>query len=312
MPEEKGGVPAAPSPEAPKFDIKEEAGKVAEPITGLTSRELSFGYWWLSHKLFFRKIAIGLLIVIDTTLVGYSVFAWGTYAVYGYWKERAMLADMTVSHIPFKKYREAHAPTPLATEGLEVFDSGTKAGWKDIVVSVSNQNERWLANLTYQFQDGEEITSETTATLLPGESAYLGILGYAASTTIRDPEFIEKNVAWQRVPVPDVASYIEGRLDFEIGEVAIVKPGTVKDLNVYQITFPITNHTSYSYWTVPLSILLYSGDTLVGIEQAQIDSFLAGEKRTIDVRSLTTSRAISRAEVVPRLNVFDEGVYKNE
>jgi len=104
---------------------------------------------------------------------------------------------------------------------------------------------------------------------------------------------------------------MEQRLDFNVGEPVIVKPGTGKeDVKGYQIAFDITNATAYSYWSVPLWILLYHNSTQVGIEQAVLEPFLAGETKKVDVRSLLTNRSINKVEVIPRLNVFDEGVYR--
>ena len=47
----------------------------------------------------------------------------------------------------------------------------------------------------------------------------------------------------------------------------------------------------------------------MGAEQATVAPFERGETAHVDVRSLVR-RTVTRAEVMPRLNVFDEGVYK--
>jgi len=197
---------------------------------------------------------------------------------------------------------------------VALFDSGTKAGWKDMIAPIENPNERWIASVTYHFEDGENITPEETAAVLPGAATYLGVLGYIASTTVSAPELVISATEWKTASarrVPDPALYMEQRLDFNVGEPVIVKPGTGKeDVKGYQIAFDITNATAYSYWSVPLWILLYHNSTQVGIEQAVLEPFLAGETKKVDVRSLLTNRSINKVEVIPRLNVFDEGVYR--
>lgn len=286
--------------------------KDVNPITGMSGREVAVNHWVAAHRLLLRKVLLGFLIVIDVALVGYALYGWGTYAVYGYWKERAMLRDMATQHVPYQRYRERTAPAAVETGDVLVLDSGTKAGWDDILASAQNPNERWLANVTYHFEDGAEKTGSETAVILPGESTYLGVLGFAASTTISSPALVIDDTAWQRVPTyraPDVAEYLAARLDFEVASTTVTRPGAVKGVESYQVAFDVTNNTIHSYWSVPFWVLLYSGNTLVGAEQATVAPFERGETAHVDVRSLVR-RTVTRAEVMPRLNVFDEGVYK--
>lgn len=291
---------------------KEVDPKEINPITGMSGGQLKIGYFVAKHRVLLRRIGLGALVTIDAVLVLYSVWGWGTYAVWGFWKERAMLKDMAAQHVPYRAYRERVSPVAVEPGEARLFDSGTKAGWNDMLVSVQNPNERWVANVTYHFEDGEEKTGSETATVLPGESTYLGVLGFAASTTVSSPALVIDDTAWQRVPTyraPDVAAYLAARLDFEVVSTTVTRPGTVKGVESYQIAFDVTNNTIHSYWSVPFWVLLYNGNTLVGVEQATVEPFERGETAHVDVRSLTR-RTVTRAEIVPRLNVFDEGVYK--
>lgn len=292
--------------------LKRQASKEVNPITGMSGTQVATARWYAAHRLLLRKIALGFLIAVDVALVGYALYGWGTYAVYGYWKERAMLRDMATQHVPYQAYRERTAPAAVESGEALLLDSGTKAGWNDILASAQNPNERWVANVTYHFEDGEEKTGSETATILPGESTYLGVLGFAASTTISSPAFVIDDTAWQRVPMyraPDVAEYLAARLDFTVVSTTVTRPDTVKGVRSYQIAFDITNNTIHSYWSVPFWVLLYSGNTVVGVEQATVSPFERGETAHVDVRSLVR-RTVTRAEVIPRLNVFDESVYK--
>lgn len=282
------------------------------PITGMSGKQLATSYWFVTHRPALRKIALGVLIVIDGLLIGYSALAWGSYAFYGFWKERTMLRDMAAVHVPFKAYREKHAPTDVAPGEVSLFDSGNKAGWKDMLAPIENPNERWVAAVVYHFEDGENITPSETTTVLPIESTYLGVLGYAASTTVREPSLVIERTLWSRVPTrlaPDPADYIAARRDFTVGEVTVNRPGTTKDVKTTQIVFDVTNNTIHSYWSAPFWVLLYSNNTLVGAELVTIEPFEMGEKKSIDLRSLVT-RTVTRVEVIPRLNVFDESVFK--
>ena len=292
---------------------KKQGTSEINPITGMSGTQLATSYWIATHRPALRKIALGVLIVIDGLLIGYSAFAWGSYAFYGFWKERAMLRDMASAHVPFKAYREKNAPTDVAPGDVSLFDSGNKAGWKDMLATIENPNERWVAEVVYHFEDGENITGTESATVLPLESTYLGVLGFAASTTVRDPSLVIERTLWSRVPMrlaPDPAVYIAARRDFTVGEVAVNRPGaTKKDVQTTQILFDVTNNTIHSYWSAPFWVLLYSNNTLAGVELVTIEPFDMGEKKRIDLRSLV-SRTVTRAEVIPRLNVFDESVFK--
>lgn len=291
---------------------KKQGTSEINPITGMSGTQLATSYWIATHRPAFRKIALGVLIVIDGLLIGYSAFAWGSYAFYGSWKERAMLRDMAEAHVPFKAYREKNVPTDVVPGDVSLFDSGNKAGWKDMLVPIENPNERWVAEVVYHFEDGENITGTETAVVLPAESTYLGVLGYAASTTVREPSLVIERTLWSRVPTrltSDPAAYIAARRDFMVGEVTVNRPGTTKDVKTTQIMFDVTNNTIHSYWSVPFWLLLYSNNTLAGAELVTIEPFDMGETKRIDLRSLV-NRTVTRAEAISRLNVFDESVFK--
>ncbi len=294
--------------------LKKEVGGEVNPITGMSGTQLATSFWIAKHRPILRKILIGALVIIDVALVGYSVWGWGTYAFYGFWKERTMLRDMAAVHVPFKAYNAKHAPADVAPGEVLLFDSGNKAGWKDMLATIENPNERWVAEVVYHFEDGENITPTESAVVLPAESTYLGVLGFAASTTVRNPSLVIERTLWSRVSMrlaPDPAVYIAARRDFTVGEVAVNRPGaTKKDVQTTQILFDVTNNTIHSYWSAPFWVLLYSNNTLAGVELVTIEPFDMGEKKSIDLRSLV-SRTVTRAEVIPRLNVFDESVFKS-
>jgi len=299
--------------EKKRQQIKRRAQNIADPITGMTGQEMAVGYWWVSHKLLLRKLGLSLLLALCVILVGYSIYGWGTYLAYGIWKEGDMVAQMAEQPIPFSAYHKAHAPQAIVEEDLFVLDSGTKEGWKDIIVPVYNPNSQWMATMTYHFEDELEITPDEIMTVLPGEETVIGVLGYAPTSTIKSPQFVKTDVSWQRINphnIPDPPAHIAQRRDFPVSEIQITRPGEIEDLDTHKIIFDITNNTIHSYWSVPMWVMLYRNNKLVGVEQVVLEPFELGETQTVDVRSLIKSKSITNIEVISQVNIFDEGVYK--
>jgi len=319
MPEEKGALQEGAQPaeqpaekEKTKLSVRERAKRAVDPITGMSGKEMAVGYWWVSHKLLLRKLGLSLLVAVCLILVGYSVYGWGTYYLYGRWKEAAMIEEMAQQPISFRAYHEARAPKDLEEGELAVLDSGTKEGWKDIIVPIVNLNPKWLATLTYYFEDGAETTPIEAMKVLPGQETHIGIMGFAPTSTVRNPILVRTETAWQKIDphrITDPVAYVQERLNFTIDNIVIQRPGEIDNLDNYKVTFDITNNTIHSYWSVPLWVLMYRNDRLVGVEQVVINQLELGERRLVDLRSSIPNRRVTRVEVVPQLDVFDESIY---
>lgn len=293
--------------------LKRIAGKMVDPITGVTGRQLKAGYWWISHKLLLRKLLFSLVLLLAVLLVGYSIYGWSSYYSYGYWKEKNMVAEMIEQPVPFSAYHKKNAPQPVQDDGLKVFDSGTKSGWKDLIVPIANPNEKWVAHIDYHFEDGEQTTEPLTDMLLPLQESVIGVLGYAPSTTVKSPQFVMDDVSWERIDphvVEDVQEFISSRLDFAIENIEIKGPGEIEDVKTHVISFDLTNNTLQSYWEVPLFVELYRNDRLVGVEQVTVSSLELQQTQHVDLRSFSNERRITDIRVTPKLNIFDESVYK--
>lgn len=293
--------------------LRRIASTMVDPITGVSGRQLKVGRWWISHKLLIHKLFFGLVLVLGLGLLGYSIYGWSTYYSHGYWKDKKMVASMLDQTVPFAAYHRSRAPQSLEDSGLKVFDSGTKSGWKDLIVPVINPNDKWVAHVDYHFEDGEEVSEMQTDMILPLQEMPVGILGYAPSTTVRAPAFVIDDVRWERIDphvVEDVQAFIASRLDFSVENIEIAGPGSLEDLKVHVISFDLTNNTLQSYWEVPLLIELYRNDRLVGVEMVRISPLELQDTVSVDIRSFSNERAITDIRVVPKINIFDQSVYK--
>ena len=83
--------------------------------------------------------------------------------------------------------------------------------------------------------------------------------------------------------------------------------------SVVRSMFTVENDTPYNYWSTPFWIVLERGGTVVGVNQATIAGFEAGEIREVTVNWF--GRAPTSAQdlrIYPVIDYFDEDVYMDQ
>ena len=71
----------------------------------------------------------------------------------------------------------------------------------------------------------------------------------------------------------------------------------------------VTNETAYNYASVPFTVLMYSGDIIVGVRPLVIDRFLSGNTESVTFNLGFESLSISEVEVLSELNIFEYASY---
>ena len=74
-------------------------------------------------------------------------------------------------------------------------------------------------------------------------------------------------------------------------------------------TFTVTNTSAYSYWEPQFTIILERAGAVVGISQATLSQFVAGEARSSEVRWYGDIPLSATASVMPDVNFFDKMSY---
>lgn len=262
---------------------------------GLTLRKMHIGLWLSEKRSFFIRLTIGLLLAVSLFFFSYSA-----YNYYVYFSSGDPNAGQGNESVPLSP-RQVNSD--LAVEPAQVFRSGQSV---DLAARIANPNDRFMATFDYCFSSTADVSCGSSF-ILPAEDKYILALGQSLPDGASGISFRLTAVSWRRVDlrqIPDWEAYRAERLNIAAADVEF----RAGDLN--SLSFKLTNDSPFSYYEVPLNILIYSGAELVGVNRFIANDLRADESRT--VRLSWSGRLInpSWVQIVPDLNIIDPGAYR--
>lgn len=273
-----------------------------------SNKELKLSYWILKNKGLFKKIALGIFIVIDAAFLLYGLYGFTDYLFITGPNERKQL-EMLTEDINYQSINARLVARPIEIRSTVVLP-GKKT--YDISSFVNNRNEDWLATFKYQFIAGGEKTELKEGFILPGESKFLSDFGLDLPRGTRQALLVFEELKWERVSkheIPDYKIWANERLDFEVSNVSFDQSVSLGAGTASRASFDVKNNTVFDYWQVGLNVILYRGATIVGTNYIEIPRFLSNETRSAEITWFDPIVQVTKVEVLPEINIFDEGVY---
>ncbi len=280
-----------------------------EPSGDLTEKELTFGYWYVKHKLLFKKILIGLFIAFDVVLIAYSIYGFVNHFFIEGPRLKQSISEMTENIIDTKTFRLKTRP-----ENIRVLDTKVVSGGErkyDLVARVSNPNSEWLIYFDYLFFYAGGRTETKSTFVLPFEDKFIADFGIESEAKIISVNLNVENVRWQKVDrheIPDFNQFYNEHFNFEVENTTFIPAGTA-GLDVSRVTFDITNNSAYNFWQVGNYVILYQGTRIVGINYIVLNKFLSGQTRSVEARWFEKLPRTVKIEVRPEVNILDPEVY---
>lgn len=262
--------------------------------------------WIVLRKLLLKRIFTYFLIPISVVFWGYGLYGLLDWLLITGPAERAEIARL---HLDLVNYEVRQGVRSLEVRAVTLIP-GAKY---DAFAIIRNPNANWRAEFDYHFLISGEETRTLSGFILPGEEKFIFDLGLAANGKPVRGEVAIRNVRWLRVRKEDVSNYDEfkkARLAFEVGKVQYTPNLQVAGRSVSRAEFTVTNNSAFSYFEVPLQVVLYRGSVVAGINAATLTNFSSGETRSVDVTWFETISGITRVEVKPDLNIFNPAIYK--
>lgn len=277
----------------------------------LTEDKLKWGYWWVTHKVQVRKWFAVFLVVVDVILCGFAIFGFADWFFGSGERERAQIAQLTKSSTDFAFFRQKNTPKQVALDRATVLNAGDKT--YDYFAKAANPNTQWWVEFDYRFKSGAFETQTKRGYLLPGETKYLNALGVKSDVRPSSSELIVEGVSWHKVNLhetrPDFATWSGSRLNFLVTDVKYVPPAPTDPITVSRATFTLTNDTGFGYYNVGFFVVLYSGTRVVGVNRIVISDLRPGDRRTVEASWFFDLPQVSKVEVKPEVNIFDDRVY---
>ena len=228
-----------------------------------------------------------------------------------YAREQALVNTFFDGASALHETAQNQAPTDLVLRAPAVLASGDAY---DVIAFVENDNEAWLAQLTYHFTYGGRASEPQTVVLLQGETAPVVAFGVDAPRP-SSPALVVDDVAWWRISKNDIPyplAWKEERLNLKtIGEPVHDNDIKIGSKTFGRTTFTLKNASGFGYYEVDLFVVLRRGGALVGVNRTVLSNILPLEQRSVQVNWFDKYRQPPRLNCI-RAYLFDESVYRPE
>lgn len=277
----------------------------------MTGRDLKMASWVARHRVLVRSIAVIVLSIIAGGFFLYGVGGLMHYAVFGLSKDTMQAAEVVRSTANYDALRPRYKANDIRILDAGAYEASVNR--YDFVANVVNDNKRWAAIVSYKFTYAEGETDVLTATVLPQSERPLVIPGYKIEGSYpNNVTFVVDKMEWRHIDTHDIAdieAYMGERRKFVVEDMVFTPQSESANVPSNILQFTLHNNSTYSYWDVPLIVELFQNGTRVGIAQTKVEKFKAGEKRPLDLRTLTPNISVTDIQVHPTVNIFDSRVY---
>lgn len=266
---------------------------------GITEKQLSFGYWFVAHKLLLKKILTITLVVVSAVLwATVLVIAFRMFVLYGDDYAR-LVRDRGRSYVSSEALAAA---TPIAPQVVQTYTFNTSNNRYDLAAVVKNLNLNRYARFGYRFVGEGFATPVYRGVLIPGQETVLTALGQELAARPRGAQLEFSDFVWTRISQHDIfdpTAYVAERIAFAVTG-AMYTPGPPA-----RSSFTIRNNTAYSYWQVVAVVLLKRDRTVVGVNTVALPEVRSGEERVVELTWFDTVATASTVEVRPQVDIFD-------
>lgn len=268
--------------------------------------KFSLSLWFLKNR---RKLFIGTVLFLF--ILSVVLFLFSFYNIYDYIrgidKENKDLEELTNIGVTLNPSRTA---IELEYNGIQYFSHDGKY---DFLAKVKNPNPNFFSNIVYCFYDGEVELACGGSLIYPNENKYVMILSVSLKNRPDNLSFSIKNTSWERVDVkkyPDWNAYYSERNNFMIAD-SVFKADKIDGSSGYvnNVSFSIKNNTPYNYWEVPLSIILFKNNNVVGINKYTISEFMSFDQKKVNLSWINSIKSVSDILVIPDFDITDEDNY---
>lgn len=302
---------AAPSETQPDMtaDLK---GPTLKQETKQAAKRFDRAIWWVHNRETVKRAGVVLLIVFEAVIGLVGLWKFVDYLLVDYTREQALVNTFFDGAEILHATAESQAPTDLVLRAPVTLASGDVY---DVVAFVENNNDVWLAQLTYHFMYGGRESEPETVVLLQGETVPVVAFG-VESPRPSNPAFVVDSVEWWRIDqkeIPYPIAWKEERLNLKtMGDPVHDNDIKIGTKTFGRTTFTLKNASGFGYYEVDLYVVLRRGGALVGINRTVLSNVLPLEQRSVQVNWFEQVPSATDIELYPRVYLFDETVYRPE
>lgn len=278
-----------------------------------SSGKLEIGLWLLENKKYFKRAFIFFLIAVAVVSWSYTIYGFAYYIGKGMNDDEILVKQMVETKTVSHEYILKLVPQDLFYSSVKIFRGDENK--YDFAAEIKNPNGKHWASIKYCFYEQNQEVECGENFIFPGETKNLIALAKNFSYLPRDASLMIKEISWQKIntrQISDWGSFRDNHLNFAFEGITF-KPaassGLSEKLNLNTLEFSASNKTVFNYWEVPLDILFYNGNTLIGVNRYVLSEFMSQEKRDIKMSWLGSLNGVNGVKVIPDLNILKDDIY---
>jgi|AntRauTorckE6833_2_1112554.scaffolds.fasta_scaffold00062_13 hypothetical protein len=282
-----------------------------DKFSEVSHKELNIGLWIAKNKKNFIIALTVILIFLSAGFFLYSGYHYAYYLLEGREQDRILAEELSQYDDSARQYR---LNNPLDSLEISFVQAIETADELDLVSEIHNPNGRYYGRFEYCFVvENDEIFCDNDF-IFPLETKHLIALGIEDSRA-RNAEIRFSEVSWSRINAhkyPDWSEYYNKHLDFETSDIKFrpARQSPLSDkMSLDALEYSIKNNTPYSYWEVPLNIVLFSNSRIVGVYKHSLDKFMSGSERSVRLVWEGNILKADEIKITPRLNILDSDIY---
>ncbi len=284
-----------------------------EDLEGITEKKLNIGLWYVERKRKLRLALIIFLVLLGSVSWAYTIYGFCYYLYRGMEEDEKLAVQIAKIGAVGHEYVSTVAPADLEFYPPQILKSGERK--YDFFVQISNANKKHWAEFEYYFlADGRE-TARREGFILPEESKFLMDLGEEFNYKPANVQFKAVNLVWRKIDphkISDWQEFKNSRLNIAVSDTEFI-PARASELsekiNLNNLKFNSANNTAYNYWDAGFIILLYGGSNIIGVNKYTLAEFMSGQNRRIELSWPGVLAQVSKASVIPEINIMDDNVY---
>lgn len=269
----------------------------------LNERWLNRATWWVNHRQGLWQFFVVLLFVVIILFLGLALYGAVRGTVLGATDRQSMLANLTAP-LDYTLQAAHFAPSELVVTAPVILSERTGQGQYDALTFITNNNDAWLAQVTYHYTVNGLAQEDYIVTILNSETR--GIIGAAIAPTASASTSLDiVNVRWQRLRNPSEFTARKPQLissQTEFLAASDIRLKSEAQSPVSQARFVITNDGLQGLWAIDLLVIAQVGDHPVAARQLTIDRVLPGVGRLVTVNFPPTVPSIATIKVMPSVN----------
>ncbi len=263
-----------------------------EETKQFSDRQLSFSYWWFSHKKLLRKIIVFVLLGINVVLYVYTIVFLINYLAnlnkYDSWPSKTITGS-----VDWKSVHQLIKPDNILIKESEAII--VSPGIFDVLTWIENPNEQWyVSSASYTLRFAGNITAKKNVYLLPGEKSLLfeqNLSSTDIDAATEKVHIVFEDIDWQLVK--EAQNY--QLPDFAFSNTKI--EALTNQITKTRITADITNRSLSGYRNVSVIAVVREGGLPIAINSTTTPDLRLNETRQIDIRFIKSFSETAEVEL---------------